>query len=60
MSYTDIEYEVIGSAALLKLNRPEKLNAFTYHTLREIREAVDASVQNPEVVGIVILSLIHI
>ena len=54
MSYTDIEYEVIGSAALLKLNRPEKLNAFTYHTLREIREAVDASVQNPKVVGIVI------
>lgn len=54
MSYTDIEYEVIGSAALLTLNRPEKLNAFTYHTLREIREAVDASVQNPDVVGIVI------
>ena len=54
MNYTDIEYEVIGSAALLTLNRPEKLNAFTYHTLREIREAVDASVQNPEVVGIVI------
>ena len=54
MSYTDIEYEVIGNAALLRLNRPEKLNAFTYHTLREIREAVDASVQNPEVVGIVI------
>jgi len=54
MSYTDIEYEVIGSAALLTLNRPEKLNAFTYPMLREIREAVDASVQNPDVVGIVI------
>ena len=54
MNYTDIDYEVIGSVALLTLNRPEKLNAFTYHTLREIREAVEASVQNPEVVGIVI------
>ncbi len=54
MSYTDIEYKVIGSAALLTLNRPEKLNAFTYHTPKEIREAVDASVQNPDVVGIVI------
>lgn len=54
MSYTDIEYEVIGNAALLTLNRPEKLNAFTYHTLGEIRAAIDASVQNPDVVGIVI------
>ena len=54
MSYTDIQYEVIGNAALLTLNRPEKLNAFTYHTLKEIREAVDASVLNPDVIGIVI------
>ena len=44
MNYTDIEYEVKGSVALLTLNRPKKLNAFTYHTLREIRKAVDASV----------------
>ncbi len=54
MSYTDIEYEVIGNAALLTLNRPEKLNAFTYHTLKEIRQAIDASVANTDVVGIVI------
>jgi len=54
MSYTEIEYEVIGSAALLTLNRPDKLNAFTYHTLTEIRAAIDAGVQNPDVVGIVI------
>ncbi len=54
MSYTDIEYEVTGNSAVLTLNRPEKLNAFTSHTLREIRDAVDASVQNPEVIGIVI------
>lgn len=54
MSYTDIEYEVKGNAAILTLNRPEKLNAFTYHTLKEIREAIDASVDNPGVIGIVI------
>lgn len=54
MSYTEIEYEVVGSAALLTLNRPDKLNAFTYHTLTEIRAAIDASVQNPDVFGIVI------
>ena len=54
MSYSDIEYEVRGNAAILTLNRPEKLNAFTYHTLKEIKAAVNESVQNPDVVGIVI------
>lgn len=54
MSYTDIEYEVRGNAAVLTLNRPEKLNAFTYHTLEEIRDAVNISVDNPGVIGIVI------
>lgn len=54
MSYTDIEYEVRGNSAVLTLNRPEKLNAFTYHTLREIREAIDSAVQDPNVIGIII------
>jgi enoyl-CoA hydratase/carnithine racemase len=54
MSYTDIEYEVRGNAAIIRLNRPEKLNAFTYHTLKEIREAIDRSVDDPDVIGIVI------
>ena len=54
MSYSDIEYEVRGNAAILTLNRPEKLNAFTYHTLGEIKSAIKASVENPDVIGIVI------
>lgn len=54
MSLTDIEYSVIGNAALITLNRPEKLNAFTYHTLKEIRQAIDAATSDPQVVGIVI------
>lgn len=53
MSFTDIHYEVRGSAAIITLNRPETLNALTYHTLREIRTAVDQSVNNPDIVGIV-------
>ncbi|MBO6702473.1 MAG: enoyl-CoA hydratase/isomerase family protein [Pseudomonadales bacterium] len=53
MNYTDIEYEVRGSAAIITLNRPETLNALTYHTLREIRSAVDLSVDDPDVVGII-------
>lgn len=54
MSFNDIEYEVRGNAAILTLNRPEKLNAFTYETLTEIKSAINASVENPDVVGIVI------
>lgn len=54
MSYTDIRYEVCGNAAILTLNRPETLNAFTYHTLREIREAIALAVDDAAVVGIVI------
>jgi enoyl-CoA hydratase/carnithine racemase len=53
MSYTDIEYEVRGNAAIIRLNRPEKLNAFTYHTLKEIRQAVDAAVADRQVIGII-------
>ena len=53
-SYQDIEYERIGSAALIRLNRPEKLNALTYHTLGEFRAAVNAAVEDNGVVGIVI------
>ena len=54
MSYGDIEYEVRGNAAILTLNRPDKLNAFTYQTLSEIKAAIKASVENPDVIGIVI------
>ena len=54
MSYSDIEYEVRGNAAIITLNRPNKLNALTYHTLKEIRQAVDTSVSDRSVFGIVV------
>lgn len=54
MTYQDIEYELAGSAAIIRLNRPETLNAFTHKTLEEIRHAVDTAAANPQVVGIVI------
>ncbi|MGK0223095.1 MAG: enoyl-CoA hydratase/carnithine racemase [Limisphaerales bacterium] len=53
MDFTDIEYEKVGCAVTIHLNRPETLNAFTYDTLREIREAVDRAVADEEVVGII-------
>ena len=38
-AYTDIEVEIRDPVALIRLNRPDKLNAFTYHTLSELRGA---------------------
>lgn len=52
--YTDIVVSVDDPVAVVRLNRPETLNAFTYHTLAEIRQAVDAAVADPAVVGIVV------
>lgn len=53
-TFTDIEYAVADPVALIRLNRPQTLNAFTYHTLAEIRRAVDAAARDTRVVGIVI------
>jgi len=52
--YIDIEYEVDDPVALIRLNRPQTLNAFTYQTLREIRHAIDAAAHDARVVGIVV------
>jgi len=54
MTYRDIELEIDDPVAVLRLNRPEKLNAFTYDTLREIRAAIDECTADRRVVGIVI------
>jgi enoyl-CoA hydratase/carnithine racemase len=52
--FNDIEPTIDDPVAVLRLNRPEKRNAFTYDTLREIRAAIDACAADPCVVGIVI------
>ena len=52
--YTDIRLEIDDPVAMLRLDRPDKLNAFTYHTLKEIRHAIDTAASDPRVVGIVI------
>jgi len=50
----DVELSIDDLVGLIRLNRPEKLNAFTYDTLRDVRAAVDECVSDPRVVGIVI------
>ena len=52
--YQDILVTVEDPTCTITLNRPETLNAFTFHTLREIRQAVDEAVADKRVVGIVI------
>ncbi len=53
-AYNDITLEIDDPVAILRLNRPEKLNAFTFETLLEIRAAIKLAVADPRVVGIVI------
>src|SRR5437868_1573011 len=52
--YREIVFETRDPVALIRLNRPEKLNALTYTMLAEIRHAVDTAAQDPRVVGIVV------
>jgi enoyl-CoA hydratase/carnithine racemase len=52
--YRDLELSIDDPVAIVRLNRPEKLNAFTYDTLTEIRRAITSAAADPRVVGIVI------
>lgn len=52
--YEDIIYEVTDPVAVIRLNRPDRLNAFTYRTLAELRDAVEKAAADKAVVGIVI------
>lgn len=52
--FTDIRYEVEDPYAIITLNRPKQLNAFTYHTLDELRAAFVAAEADTSVVGIII------
>lgn len=51
--FQDIEFEIEDPLAVIRLNRPDRLNAFTYGMLGEIRSAVDAAAADPRVVAIV-------
>ena len=41
MNYKHIKFETHDSVALIKLNRPEKLNAFTLNMMEELCDAFD-------------------
>ncbi len=52
--YEEILYEVDGPAAVITMNRPASLNAFTQLMLAEIRHALGAAEKDESVVGIVL------
>ncbi len=54
IEYRDILYTVDDPVAVITLNRPEALNAFTTRMLAEIRHALAAAEADTNVVGIVI------
>ncbi|MEE8079776.1 MAG: enoyl-CoA hydratase-related protein [Pseudomonadales bacterium] len=52
--YQDIDYAVEDPVAVITMNRPDRLNAFTNRMLAEIRHALAAAEQDDNVVGIVL------
>jgi enoyl-CoA hydratase/carnithine racemase len=52
--YDEILYEVKDPVATIEFNRPDRLNAFTYRMLEELRHALDQAERDERVVGIVI------
>ena len=52
--YQDIIYPLEDPVAIITMNRPDKLNAFTTRMLAEIRHAIAAAEKDERVVGIVL------
>ncbi len=52
--YQEIGYSVENPIAILRLNRPSRLNAWTARMDREVRDALAAAERDPEVVAIVL------
>jgi enoyl-CoA hydratase/carnithine racemase len=50
----NVVVDVNDSVAIVRLNRPERLNAFTFKMIAEIRAAVERAAADENVVGIVI------
>ena len=54
MSYEHILFEVDDPVAIITLNRPEALNAWTQTMANELRDAIGKAEKDPNVVGIVL------
>lgn len=54
MAYTQITYEIDGPAAVVTLNRPEQLNAFTRTMMTELISAFDEADADDEVRAVIV------
>jgi enoyl-CoA hydratase/carnithine racemase len=54
MSYEHITFEIDDPVAIVTLNRPEQLNAWTQTMANEVRDAIGRAEADPHVVGIVL------
>ena len=52
MSDAEILFETMGRVALIRLNRPQQLNALTHAMLADIRRLVGEAEKDPEVTAI--------
>lgn len=52
--YKNILLEVVDSIATLTINRPEKLNALNFETLKELNSALDQISESQEIKGLII------
>jgi enoyl-CoA hydratase/carnithine racemase len=52
--HAGLRYQVDDPVAVITLDRPDALNAFTWDTLHALRDCVDAAVADRRVVGIII------
>ena len=54
-SGSHISSEIVGPVGIVRLGRPEKLNAITYRMIADLRTHIDAVTADERVVGIVII-----
>ncbi|MFC4293450.1 enoyl-CoA hydratase [Novosphingobium tardum] len=55
VDYTQIRYELHGRVAIVTLDRPERLNAWTPDMAREFRQAMEHANQDPQVRAIIVI-----
>lgn len=54
MSYENLIYTVEENIAIIKINRPDKMNALNIQTIKEIKKAVKEAKKDDEIRGIII------
>jgi enoyl-CoA hydratase len=54
MNFSNLITELVGSILIVKINRPNQLNALTRSTIEEIGKSISYAVNNEEVKGVII------